>query len=687
VKFGSPKVWVTACSLAAVMLMAVVDVDRVSPGPVSSVHGRLADIDGGESCAACHGGWFTSMTEACLACHAPIDEQLENRTGLHGRLEPSLAVGCASCHSEHHGAGFDVVNVRSFASAGIPDPLEFDHALIGWEMDGRHLELGCIECHENARADVLEEGQMRFLGLSQDCASCHEDSHEGRMQISCASCHGQTAWDALHSIDHEEHLPLIGGHGDVACRTCHAEDGAHALESLGESTTRPDTRTCAKCHDSPHASDFASFSARIAGFTPERGCVTCHAAAHVTWRESAATLSRGQHAFTGFPLDAPHDTTTCAGCHDPNAADFRARHPGREPAACSTCHADPHGGQFQDGPFGAQECTACHDAQAFVPHAFTVEEHARAGLPLDGKHLETQCETCHTVPAEGEPRAFRGIGSNCESCHADAHVGFFDARLSEFELPEHGACSACHTTAGFDATAEEFDHEAWTGFPVVGSHAQESCTSCHPSLDRPDDTRRTFGRVADHFGEFQGCVTCHSDPHEGRFDAEHLPQFVEERAGCARCHEETSFRSFPHGFDHGTWTGFALVAEHAAADCSACHAQLRQPDAIGRTWGPANGASCGDCHSDPHAGQFEVDGSTDCERCHTSDSPNFSSFDHDRDSRFRLGEQHERLDCAACHLSQALPSGAEAIRYRPMGTECVDCHGVQEDVLIRRRRK
>jgi len=687
VKFGNPKIWVTTCSIAAVLVMALVDVDRASPGPVASVHARLAAVEGGESCSVCHGGWFSSMTDACLACHAAIEDQIEHGHGVHGVIDETLAQGCATCHGEHHGAGFDLVNVRTFALAGFPDPLEFDHERIGWKMDGRHLEIGCTQCHENARVDVLAEGQPRFLGLSQACSSCHEDPHEGRMQVSCASCHGQTAWDALHSHGHEVNLPLVGGHGDVACRACHAEDGPHALETLGESRVRPDGRTCAECHASPHTQDFASFSARIAGFDLERGCVVCHAALHTTWRASAETLTPGQHAFSGFPLDAPHGEARCEECHDANAGEFRARHPGRSPEACSTCHADPHGGQFHQGAFAGHECTACHSTLAFEPHEFTVEKHAHAALALDGKHLETQCEACHTIPGENAPRAFRGIGSNCETCHADAHQGFFDERLADVEPVKHGSCAQCHTTAGFATDAAEFEHEAWTGFPILGSHAQEGCASCHPSMQSSDATRRTFGRVAEHFGAFEGCVTCHTDPHEGRFDTPELADVVTERDGCARCHEETSFRSFPNGFDHGAWTGFELAEEHAEVSCAACHAQLRRPDEVGRTWGPANGSSCADCHLDPHMRQFEKDGATDCARCHASASPAFLAFDHDRDSRFALGEQHQGLDCAACHLTFALTSGVEAVRYRPLGTECVDCHGIQEDVLIRRRRK
>jgi hypothetical protein len=65
----------------------------------------------------------------------------------------------------------------------------------------------------------------------------------------------------------------------------------------------------------------------------------------------------------------------------------------------------------------------------------------------------------------------------------------------------------------------------------------------------------------------------------------------------------------------------------------------------------------------------------------------FSAFDHDRDSRFALGAQHARIDCGACHKPYALTNGDEVVRYKPLPTECADCHGVSEDILLRRPRR
>ena len=143
---------VASTVLVAVLVMAIAE--RPSPGPVSSVHAGLERIDGGESCAACHGGLFGDMRSACSECHEDVAAQLEAGDGLHGRLDVALVGNCSTCHSEHHGGGFRLVNRLAFAQAGVADPAAFDHHLVGYEMAGKHLELQCVECHAHAD-DVL----------------------------------------------------------------------------------------------------------------------------------------------------------------------------------------------------------------------------------------------------------------------------------------------------------------------------------------------------------------------------------------------------------------------------------------------------------------------------------------------------------------------------------------------------
>ena len=78
-----------------------------------------------------------------------------------------------------------------------------------------------------------------------------------------------------------------------------------------------------------------------------------------------------------------------------------------------------------------------------------------------------------------------------------------------------------------------------------------------------------------------------------------------------------------------------------------------------------------------------VDARTDCARCHTAgDHFRASVFDHDRDSRFALGEQHRKVACAACHRPAA-QGEAKVVRYKPIPTDCATCHGTIRDPLRR----
>ncbi len=679
------QVLIAFFSAMAVTLVAVSDMGRTSPGGLSEVHQRVPELAGNNDCSECHGGLFGDLRAACLECHEPIETQLEASSGLHGTLG-ARAEQCGLCHAEHHGAGAPLVHGQSFALAGVPKATEFDHELIGFTLDGAHAPLECSECHTNAGVAVLPEGATRFLGLDRDCASCHEDTHEGRFALACASCHGQETWEDLASLGHERVLPLVGGHGGLDCTECHAQDGAHALEVLGGRSLKPEPRDCVACHESPHTEAFMQGAAALVDLPPGQGCASCHASEHVSFHEPALQdMTKEQHAASGFALEVPHAELACADCHAAPEAPFAERFPGRAAEQCSACHADVHEGQFAEGPFADQECSACHEPDTFEPHAFTAEDHDLAALDLTGKHLEIACEDCHEKPTEVAARVFRGTQAACDACHADAHEGFFAPFVAGRAAPEHGECERCHDTTSFARAEADFDHAAFTGFAVLGAHAESACTLCHEERAEPDATGRTFGRAQERFGSLEGCVTCHEDPHGERFDAAGLPAEVEGKRDCARCHVESSFRVLARDFEHAFWTGFALAGAHEQASCTACHAPIPGTSRLGRTSTEAPGASCTDCHEDPHARQFADDlGVTDCQRCHDSAAADFLTFDHERDTRFPLGDAHRELECAKCHAS-TLRTGLAVVHYRPLGFECVDCHGSSAEVLLRRQ--
>ena len=650
-----PRWWLGLTSLGLVLWVVWIDLEAAgSPGPLTSTHEQVESLRGADGCRVCHVEAGGALDEGCLACHAAVARQLEQGSGFHGNLEAESSARCVRCHTEHHGDALALVGERAFELSGYDARADYRHAGLALELTGRHDELACESCHANANAELLREGEVRFLGLSDTCTACHADPHAGSMHSACADCHGQERpFPEAAAFAHTAQFDLVGAHAERACIDCHEPGSFHSIEALAEEPGR-ESRGCEACHDSPHD---AGLVAAAGG-----SCSACHDGVHGGFSAPLARMRPEHHALVGFALDPPHDGSACADCHASElGAGFAQRFPGREPSSCSACHADPHAGQFERGRFAGAECTACHAETHFTPCAFGVEQHTT--FPLVGSHLGVGCQLCHRRPGVGEPRVFNGLPRDCASCHADAHAGAF----------AEAGCEACHTEHSFEVADSQFDHGLWTGWPLTGAHGRASCEACHRRSELPDEFHRTFGRVASLFGDdVRSCETCHADVHEGAFDEVRVAGVAQTERGCERCHDTESFSNVDlERFDHGRWTGFALRGAHAEASCWSCHGT---PEGA-RGFGPVAGQACSSCHEDVHVGQFARAGATDCSRCHV-DQASFSRtvFDHARDSRFPLDATHEKLSCSACHQQWPLPGGGASVRYKPLGTLCGDCH-------------
>jgi hypothetical protein len=205
---------------------------------------------------------------------------------------------------------------------------------------------------------------------------------------------------------------------------------------------------------------------------------------------------------------------------------------------------------------------------------------------------------------------------------------------------------------------------------LSGQHDAVACNACHAA---PRDAKGVHARVF--VGTPRDCAACHADVHGGRFSGPGVPPKVGDQTGCARCHTTEGFRTISKAFDHATWTGHALKGSHLRLACDSCHVRAGKPDATGRTFGRAAGRRCQECHADPHVAQFGPPDRVDCLRCHKEERTfKDLAFDHRRDSRFPLDERHAKLACAACHRTVELPGGTRAVRYKPLGVLCGDCH-------------
>ena len=543
---------------------------------------------------------------ACERCHEHA-HAVVLPTGCSRFL--GLEATCTACHDDPHAGAY----TDDCASChGQERPFEevatFDHEA-SFPLSGAHEEASCVACH----AEGSDRGLHALLDptrtapvelLTRTCAECHESPHGEALRVAwsqrsasalgddCGACHlakhhAFVGPLARATMTPELHAPtgfaLVPPHAGLACEQCH-EDGASMVEREPRS---PDS--CQACHGDPHGDDFSR--GPFAGWS----CLDCHER-HTF---DPATLDATDHALTAFALTGAHTRAACSACHEAELADLDAapRSFSGLTSDCASCHTDVHGGAFDHASLPAlfearSGCARCHDTETFRAILDAPFDHARwARFPLKDAHALAGCEACHTAleqPDDIGRHHAPARGRSCVACHADPHGGQFE----EDRFAAQG-CASCHDEQRFFPPRFSIaEHDRLTDFPLTGAHAAVACTSCH-EIPAGEDQRRFRGTP-------RACEACHEDPHDGTFDAPGLPVAVAGRAGCQRCHETGSFADLG-SFDHGLWTGYALVGAHARASCQSCHAPA--PDGA-RRLGPAPSTSCADCHVDPHAGQF-----------------------------------------------------------------------------------
>jgi hypothetical protein len=674
--------WAVVLGQIALLVLAwhfFSDKVRVSPGPLVAVHAKESRLDDAGGCKICHGPRNGACTvDTCAACHAEVRDQITAKRGFHGTMAVGLAEDCGRCHGEHKGPEFAPVNLRSFALAGVDDPAHYAHGGLDFHLGGKHLGLACEACHPAAAVKVLEKGQKRYVGLSQDCTRCHKDVHQGTFGKDCQSCHGQEqAFSTAAGFSHTRDFPLAGSHAGLACIACHAEGSPNAVSALmARSTKGPSDvapRTCRDCHANPHTETLIAAIGKAGRVAPWETCTRCHSAAHKSFFVPSALMSKAQHALLGVPLDAPHHRVACSGCHSgfgtefakTDSAAYRARYPGRRAEDCRVCHNDPHKGEFEVGAFKGKDCLSCHTPKAFAPSLFDVSFHDQAAFKLEGRHRKLQCAQCHAKGAAGSPPVYHGTPTDCRSCHQDPHGG-------QFNKPAYQGndCRVCHQQESWKPPSFTVVMHARTSFPLSGAHLAINCSRCHDAPGAKPGAALVFAGIP------SKCSSCHADVHAGKFEGPEVPSVVSARTDCARCHTTDNFRSFPEkAFDHPLWTGYVLTGVHAKLECATCHGRNAPEAGKGRTLGFAAGRNCQSCHTDPHAGQFGPTLTVNCAKCHKEEITwKALTFNHQKDTRFPLDEVHVKVACTQCHKPMAVDKETKAIRYKPLGIQCGDCH-------------
>ncbi len=252
------------------------------------------------------------------------------------------------------------------------------------------------------------------------------------------------------------------------------------------------------------------------------------------------------------------------------------------------------------------------------------------------------------------------------------------------------AAIALCVVAGIGAARADFFSSTSAPGPLHQGHAnldnREHCIDCHVDA-------RKVGK--------DKCLACHQ-PIADRQRSNKGVHANQKAAGrtCEACHMEHKGRTKDlmgwssiagsagkDGFEHATYTGYALEGSHKDTACAKCHTQ--KANSGSQTFLKAS-TLCVACHQNPHGELREP--LRKCERCHDARSWKMvdkARFDHDKDSRYPLERKHADVSCGKCHgkAGSQPPSAKGAVagpnaagymkltfRWASWSFDCTPCH-------------
>ena len=494
--------------LLTVVLFASSTLAQISPGDLTKAHSKL---EGLSNCTKCHVLGEQVYNSKCLDCHTEINKLIKSKSGYHATGDVK-GKNCWSCHSEHHGRNFRIINF---------DPNKFDHSKTSFKLNGKHEKTECKDCHQskNIKDSELKKRSKTYLGLSGECSSCHEDNHQGTLGTDCFSCHNTESFNPAKKFNHSEAaFKLTGAHIKTACVSCHKLEKRKGKDFQ---VFKPlEFASCTSCHKDVHQGKFGN------------DCKTCHST--VSFKN--INQQSFDHSKTNFQLIGKHQSVQCNQCHKENLT-TKLKY-----QQCIDCHVDYHKGQFiKDGKI--EDCSSCHNEFGFKPSLYTISRHNQTVFQLTGSHLAEPCQNCHK---KDEDWKFKQLGIECISCHKNSH----GSELTEKYL-RNNECFSCHATQTWNTIT--FDHDK-TEFKLLGKHENVKCGDCHykQNLDKVEEYKFVS------LGE--DCSSCHKDVH--------FAQFKEKEDGCLGCHSFNDWK--PVKFDHNK-TKFSLDGAHKKLNCSQCH--------------------------------------------------------------------------------------------------------------------
>ncbi len=398
-----------------------------------------------------------------------------------------LKTNCLSCHTDEHRGQMDKKCLTCHTYEKWKPAPGFDHNKTRYPLTGQHKLQECAACHKTVTDNKFpkDKSYIKFSGLPfPACISCHRDEHNNRFGKNCRTCHNTSGWQNYKkkNFNHDKtRFPLKGQHAQLECEACHKPGKPLKIKRF---------QKCMDCHRDAHKAQFVHTKSGPA-------CENCHTVKGF----SPADFSVDQHQKGNFPLEGAHLAVPCIMCHKKALISGRTRTMQFrfKDTRCITCHEDIHRGAVNSflkrvsTQTGEKGCRHCHNVQDWSRVSYN---HDDTEFPLEGKHTQTACISCHSEQEHGKTYwHFDGVERRCQSCHKDEHNGQFGNRQGET------VCATCHTPRGW--TALRFDHNKNSRFKLEGAHKNVECGQCHKTIVvagkkttrfKPLDTR---------------CVACH----------------------------------------------------------------------------------------------------------------------------------------------------------------------------------
>jgi hypothetical protein len=433
----------------------------------------------------------------CTSCHPGSDF-----------TRPMSFSNCRDCHEDPHAGQFsDRIGGGSCESCHTEDG--FQHSTFGYEehldsrfpLEGAHATVPCADCHKPAADGIV----YRMRDIS--CVSCHNDPHGSQFarepyRDRCETCHNVEAFkpsDFTVERHADTRFDLTGAHLETACGDCHRPAEPFVQYVFSD-------RSCLKCHEDPHAGQFAAYTSTILNDGTIAGCPACHS--DMSWQD----MAKFSHEETRYPLLGAHLDVACTDCHksDPPEAGIAGIVYGAAPDTCIGCHEDPHKGQFEvpmsvlaetGVPFG---CRRCHNEASW--NEIPGFDHETTDFPLQGAHLDVTCVDCHKSdsPESGVTGIVYGAAPDmCGECHEDVHGGQFTAETGFI------SCDRCHRVEEWKPSV--FDHDTQSDYPLEGAHRDVPCEMCHIQTKRVSEKEIILYRNTP-----DECSDCHGLDSEAR---------------------------------------------------------------------------------------------------------------------------------------------------------------------------